>query len=140
MKWSCNLIRFEIKKGSGKRRKQAWGRNDTFDSGKSKFHKGDVSGGVNEYIFGCWVGFSPISKVCHECLGRQWGITLRDNPVRHCLLLRNLVPTSFFKEVMIMLLKMHASGTIFDKTCLKAIKIFFFNMWSVIRRQLDSNF
>ena len=34
----------------------SWGRNDTFDS---KFLKGDFSGGVNEYIFGCWVGFPP---------------------------------------------------------------------------------
>ena len=86
-----------MKKGSGKRRKQAWVRKDTFDSRKSKFLKGIVSGGVNEYIFGCWVGFSPISKVCHDWLGRQWGITLGDNPVIHCRLLRNLVPTSFFK-------------------------------------------
>ena len=35
---------------------------------------------------------------------------------------------------------MHASSRIFDKICLKAIKIFFSNMWSVINEQVDSIF
>ena len=34
------------------------------------FIKGNFSGGVNEYIFGCWVGF-PHIQVSHECLGEQ---------------------------------------------------------------------
>ena len=73
----------------------------------SKCHKGVGRGGgggagevfwwVNEYIFGCWVGFSPISRVSHECLGEQWGIILGDNPAGHCFVLRNLVPMSSFK-------------------------------------------
>ena len=36
----------------------SWGRNDTFDS-RSKFHKGDFSGWVNEYISGSWGQFPP---------------------------------------------------------------------------------
>ena len=42
---------------------------------------------------------------------------------------------------MIVLLKMHASGRIFDNIYLKAIRdTFFFNIWSAIRRQVDSTF
>ena len=42
---------------------------------------------------------------------------------------------------MILLLKMHASGKIFDKVCLKAIRdTIFSKMWSVIRGQGDSVF
>ena len=35
----------------------SWGKNDTFDS-RNKFHEGDFSGGVNEYIFGYWVSMN----------------------------------------------------------------------------------
>ena len=56
----------------------SWGKNDTFDS-RNKFHEGDFSGGVNEYIFGYWVG-SPHLQGFHECLGGQWRINLGDNP------------------------------------------------------------
>ena len=62
----------------------SWGRNDTFDSGRSKFHNGKFSGGVNEYV-------------SHKCFGGQLGIILGDNPAGHCFVLTNLVPMSFFK-------------------------------------------
>ena len=75
----------------------SWGRNDTSDSRKSKFHMVNFSGGLNEYIFGCWVGFAPIFRVYHKCFGAQWGIILGDNPAGHCFVLRDLVPLSFFK-------------------------------------------
>ena len=72
-----------------------WERNNIFDKGRSKFNKGDFSGGVNEVIIGCWVGLSSISRVSHECLRGQLGIILGDNPAGHCSVLKNLVPTSF---------------------------------------------
>ena len=46
-----------------------WGRNDTFDSGRCKFIKQDFSGGENQFIFGCWLGFYPIPTVPHKGLG-----------------------------------------------------------------------
>ena len=50
-------------------------------------------------------------------------------------ILRDLYPMSFFKLVMIVLLKIYAAGKIFGKLCLKAIRnTFFSNMWSVISR------
>ena len=70
----------------------------------------NFSGAFNEYIFGCWVGFAPIFRISHECLGVQWGIILGANPAEHCFVLRDLVPMSFFKKAMIVLLKMHASA------------------------------
>ena len=82
-----------------------------------------------------------------EIFGGQWGIILGDNPAGHCFVLRNLVPMSFLllkmyapENKMIMLLKMHVSGRIFDKICPKAIKTVFSNMWSVIRELVDSIF
>ena len=48
---------------------------------------------------------------------------------------------SFLKLLMTVLMKMHASGRIFEKFYLKAIRdTFFSNMWSVIRRQSNSIF
>ena len=70
----------------------------------------NFSGALNEYIIGCWVGFTPIFRISHECLGVQWGIILGANPAEHCFVLRDLVPMSFFKKAMIVLLKMHASA------------------------------
>ena len=34
----------------------------------------------------------------------------------------DLIPTSFFKQVIIMLLKIHAAGKILGKICLRAIR------------------
>ena len=48
-------------------------------------------------IFGCCVGFSPISRISSECLGGQGGIILGDNPAGQCFVLMNLVPMSFLK-------------------------------------------
>ena len=31
--------------------------------------KGDFSAGGNEKVFGCWLRFSPISRVSHKALG-----------------------------------------------------------------------
>ena len=91
----------------------SWGKNDTLDSGISKYLQGgflgEFSGGLNEYI--CKV---------------QWGTILGDDPPEHCFVLRNLVPMNFFKYVMIVLLKRQASCRLFDKIYLKAIKTFFF--------------
>ena len=65
------------------------------------------------------MGFSPISRVSHECLWGQWGKMLADNPAGHCFVLRSLVLISFFKKFMIVLLKMYGLWRIFDKICLK---------------------
>ena len=46
-----------------------WGRNETFDSEKSKPMKGDFSDGGNKQILGCWVGSFPISRVAHKGAG-----------------------------------------------------------------------
>ena len=42
-----------------------------------------------------------------------------------CIELTDFIPTSFFKEIVIVLLKMHAAGEIIVKICLKARYIFF---------------
>ena len=56
-----------------------------------------------------------------------------DNPAGHCFVLRDLFPMTFFKLVMIVLLKIYAAGKIFGKIYLKAIRnTFFSNMWCVI--------
>ena len=50
------------------------------------------------------------------------------------IILRDLYPMSFFKLVMIVLLKIYAAGKIFRKICLNAIRdIFLSDMWCVIR-------
>ena len=80
--------------------------------------KGDFSDGGNEYIFGCWVGFSFISMVSHKGSvergsvytwwvqqffdifvkkGGTWHMILGDNPAGHCLVLRDLVLIKFFQ-------------------------------------------
>ena len=41
----------------------------TLDSERCKSTKGDFSDWVNEYIFGCWVGFSPVPRVSHKGSG-----------------------------------------------------------------------
>ena len=51
------------------------------------------------------------------------GIIVGDNPAGHCFVLRNLLPMSFFKLVMIVLLKIYIAGKLFGKICLKAIVI-----------------
>ena len=51
------------------------------------------------------------------------GIILGDNPAGHCFVLRNLLPMSFFKLVMTVLLKIYIAGKLFGKICLKAIVI-----------------
>ena len=63
------------------------------------------------------------------------GITLGNNPAGHCFVLRDLFPISFFKLVMIVLLKIYAAGKMLGKICQKAITgTFFSNMESVIER------
>ena len=58
------------------------------------------------------------------------GIILGDNPAGS----RDFFPVSFFKLVMMVLLKIYVAVKIFSKICLKAIRdIFFSNMLSVIR-------
>ena len=93
-----------------------WGRNDTFDSGRYKSINRSFSGG-NGKVFGCWVGFSPISRVSHKGSreGRQStlggcnkptgqtfgmkgdtsGIILGDNAAGYCFVWRDLVSSSF---------------------------------------------
>ena len=57
-----------------------------------------------------------------------------DNPAGHCFVLRDLFQMSFFKLIMIVLLKTYTASKTFGKICLKAIRdTFFSNMWSVIR-------
>ena len=85
------------------------GKNYTFNSERFKSIKGDFSDGENEYIFGCWVGFSPIPRVSHKGSGERgtvhtwweqqffdifvkkgdtWHMILGDNPAGHCFVLR----------------------------------------------------
>ena len=47
--------------------------------------------------------------------GMQEGTNVGDN-TGHCFVLRDLVPRNFFKEVMILKLKMHGKGTTLPKT------------------------
>ena len=57
-----------------------------------------------------------------------------DDPAGQCFALRNLSQMSFFKLVIIALLKIYTASKIFGKICLKAIRdAFFSNTWSVIR-------
>ena len=60
-------------------------------------------------------------------------IILGDNPAGHCFVLRDLFPMSFFKLVMIVLLKIYTTSKIFGKIFLKAIRDTFFpicGLWS----------
>ena len=74
-----------------------------------------------------------LADVLHHPQGfpiRFMGIILGDNPSRHCFILTDLFPISFFRLVMIMLLKICAADKIFSKIFLKAIRATFFsNMW-----------
>ena len=47
------------------------------------------------------------------------------NPAEHCFVLRNTVPMSFFKWLMIVWLKINVAGKMFGKICLTAIRDFF---------------
>ena len=59
---------------------------------------------------------------------------LRDNAAGHCFVLRDLFEMSFFKLVMIVLLKIYAAGKNPGKICLKNIgDTIFSDMWSMIR-------
>ena len=61
------------------------------------------------------------------------GIIQGDNPAGHCFVLRDLFLMSFFKLVMIVLLKIYVAGKVFGKIYLKAIRnTFSSSMWSVI--------
>ena len=44
-----------------------------------------------------------------------------DNPAEHCFVLRDLFSMSFFKLVMIVLLKIYAAGKMFSKTYVKKL-------------------
>ena len=43
------------------------------------------------------LGFFPIPRVPHKCLRGYWSMILGDNPAGYYFVLRDLVPTSFFK-------------------------------------------
>ena len=93
------------------------GKDDTFNSKRFKSIKGDFSDGKDEYIFECWVGFSPIPRSSHKKLGERravhtWWVQqffdifvkkgdtlhliLGDNPAVHCFVLRDLVLIELF--------------------------------------------
>ena len=46
-----------------------------FDSGRCKSIKVDFSGGGNEYIFGCWVGFCHTPSVSHKGSVKEGGLS-----------------------------------------------------------------
>ena len=75
-------------------------------------HKGSEGGGKVFDIFGFW-----------SC----WALI--------CIELIDLISTKFFKEIVIVLRKMHAAGEIFVKICLKARYIFFFLICSSQSRE-----
>ena len=56
-----------------------------------------------------------------------------DNPAAHCFALRDLISTTFCKQLMIFSLKMHSSGKIFGKISLRAIRDTF--RWSDIKQK-----
>ena len=86
-----------------------------------------LDGEISKFLVVGWV-FSPIPRFSHKCLG---GIILGDNPAGHCFALRDLFPISFFKLVMIVLLKIYAAVKIFGKICLKVIRDTFFFQYVV---------
>lgn len=45
-----------------------------------------------------------------------------DNPAAHCFALRDLISTTFCKQLVIFSLKMHSSGKIFGKISLRAVR------------------
>ena len=47
---------------------------------------------------------------------------------------------NFFKQFMIVLLKMHVSDKMFDRTCLKAVRVAFFPIYGVWSRGRGLNF
>ena len=96
-----------------------WGRNETFDSKRSKSIKEDFSAGRNEYVFGCWVGFFPIPRTTHKISGEgatvhtwwvqqfcgifgkrkrgdAWHMVLGESPAGHDFVLRDLVLIELF--------------------------------------------
>ena len=73
---------------------------------------------------------------------RYRGIIQGDNPAGHCFVLRDLFLMSFFKLVMMVLLKIYAAGKIFGKIYLKAIRNTFFlicGVWSAEGRGTGSD-
>ena len=55
-------------------------------------------------------------SLVRENKGRK-SIILGQNPAGHRFVLRNLIPINFFKQVMIVKLKMRTRGKIFGKIC-----------------------
>ena len=48
---------------------------------------------------------------------RGEGLILGESPAGHCFVLRDLISINFLKHVMIVKLKMHATGKIFGEIC-----------------------
>ena len=95
-----------------------WGRNETFDNERFKSIKGNFSDGGNEEMFGCWVGFSPTTRVSHNGSGEggtvhtwwvqqffdifdmkwdTWRMILGFNPAGNCFVSSNLVLIEHFQ-------------------------------------------
>ena len=102
-----------------------------------------------DIFFSWWVGFSPylhsflqmvylwegIGQSIHGRGNKQdesranifvkmentWGVIQAGNSARHCFVLKDSVPIKFFKQAMIMKLKICTTGKIFGNICLKAI-------------------
>ena len=114
-------------------------RNQTFDSKRFKYIKGNISDGGNMQIFSSWVGFSSIPRVSHKGSGGGWTVhtwwvqqyfdifgkkgdtcrmILRYNPAGHYFVLRDLALIELFQISHNCV--MNAAGKIFVKTCLKS--------------------
>ena len=76
------------------------GMNDTFDCRRCK---GSFSRGASEYVFDCWLRFSPIIRISHKGLGDNMALFWETILLETVLILyvRDLVPTSFFKWIII---------------------------------------
>ena len=71
------------------------------------------------------VNFWPLAGILPhpQCFQSRFkGIILEDNPAGHYFALRDLFPMSFFKLVMIALLKIYAAVKIFVKILLSVIR------------------
>ena len=114
--------------------------------------KGDFSDGKNEYIFGCWAGFSFIPRVSHKGSGERgtvhtwwvqqffdifvkkgdtWDMILGDNPDGHWFGWRDLFLIKLFQVSHNCVTECMLQAKIFVKTSLKANRDIYFlpNMW-----------
>ena len=108
------------------------GENDTFEVGGYRFGEGDYPGGRNKQFFGYRGDTSPILRNFPK--GFAEGMTVRTwwgdktKLKMETFLGRSRIYGAFpeldnvFCQVIILQLKMHATGKIFGKICLKAIR------------------